>query len=447
MANSGDREQERVPNPLKAMEPNRSLLFAELELSASFSEKGVLGYTLLVIDLNDFKQINIRHGHQAGDRLLLLIGNRLQQIANQHQVLMVYMGGDEFAFLAHEAGSNESVATLIYDINSLFGESFKVDHEQVLVGASMGVAHAPVHANDPNTLMCYAESAMYSAKRMGVDYSVHDPLRIGSMEENDRFEWELRMALYSQQLAVYFQPKVAIESGRLQGLEALVRWKHAKRGLLSPDLFIPVAERNGLIRHLTRWMLNATVRQCAIWKSQGIYVPVSVNLSGTDLVDQKLAEYIATVLEAWELSGHYLELEITETMAIDNYDACFAVLTELSRMGVRIAVDDFGTGYSSLTHLKQLPVDTIKIDKSFVMAMDEDDHDAHIVSAITRLAHKLGKRVIAEGVSSQENWNMLIDAGCDQAQGYHISHPLSVEEATEWLLHASSANSKNSYWH
>ena len=435
-----------VPHSDLAIQPNRSLIFKALEVCLEIGG-GATSCTLLVIDLNDFKQINTRHGHQSGDQLIELIAQRLEHIAVNHNVLMAYMGGDEFAMLAHQAGDNHQVQALIYSINRLFDESFEIAGEQILVSASMGVAHAPAHSRDPNELMCYAESAMYAAKRMGVDYSVYDPQKSGRRNEQDRLEWELRMALYSEQLAVYFQPKVAVESGRLQGLEALVRWNHIKKGLLSPEMFVPVAERNGLIRSLTRWVLNATVRQCAIWKSQGLYIPVSVNLSGTDLADEVLVDYIATLLDAWDLSGSYLELEITESMAIDNYDVCYSVLNKLNEMGVRIAVDDFGTGYSSLTHLKELPVDTIKIDKSFVMDMSEDDHDAHIVSAITRLAHKLGKRVIAEGVSNEANWNMLSETGCDQAQGYHISVPMSADETTEWLTHASRANSRKSFWH
>lgn len=430
-----------------AIQPNRSLLFKALEICLSHLDGETPHCTLLVLDLNSFKQINTRHGHQAGDQLISLIAARLEQIADRHNVLMAYMGGDEFAMLAHQAGDNIYVQALIHSITRLFSESFEIFGENILVGASVGVAHAPAHSNDPNELMCHAETAMYAAKRMGVDYSVYDPNRSGKRTEQDRLEWELRMALYSEQLAVYFQPKVAVESGRLEGLEALVRWNHIRKGLLSPEMFVPVAERNGMIRQLTRWVLNATARQCALWKSQGLYIPVSVNLSGTDLADQVLVDYIATLLEAWDLSGNYLELEITESMAIENYEMCHSVLNQLNEMGVRIAVDDFGTGYSSLTHLKELPVDTIKIDKSFVMDMYADDHDAHIVSAITRLAHKLGKQVVAEGVSNEANWNMLSKAGCDQAQGYHICVPLSADETTEWLTHASKANSKETFWH
>lgn len=428
--------------------PSRSRLFIELERSAILLRNGdIPDFSLLVIDLDNFKQINRLHGHKGGDQLLQQIAQRLEKIGQQGQVAISYMGGDEFAVLCHEAGTNDAVQPVINDINRVFGEPFQLFGEQIRVNASIGVAHAPTHADEPSTLMCSAESAMYAAKRMGLDYSVFDPGHSGRHEEQNTMEWELRMALYSEQLEVYFQPKVAMKSYRLQGVEALIRWQHSTRGLLSPEIFIPVAERNGLIRSLTRWVLNAAIRQCATWKSKGIYVPISVNLSSADLGDPELADYIAQLLQAWEIGGNYLEIEITETMAIDNYDVSQTLLNRLREMGVQITVDDFGTGYSSLTHLKHLPVDNIKIDKSFVLAMSDDHHDAQIVNAITQLGHRLGKLVVAEGVNNQKNWNMLIEAGCDQAQGFHISHPLPADEITQWLHQAANAGASEPYWH
>lgn len=244
---------------------------------------------------------------------------------------------------------------------------------------------------------------------------------------------ELHSALGSEALTVFYQPKVDLRSGAVTGLEALLRWHHADRGLLSPELFIPLAERSGLIPVITRWVLNAVLRQCGLWQQQGILVPIAVNLSGLDLEDVSLPDYLAQLLEAWEIPPQFIELEITETAAFGDPQRSLGVLQRLSRLGVAVAIDDFGIGYSSLERLKQLPVNTIKIDKSFVMEEGRGEHDMLFVDSITRLGHQLGMKVVAEGVDSHESWQRLLASGCDMAQGYHISRPLSDVAVTGWL--------------
>lgn len=244
---------------------------------------------------------------------------------------------------------------------------------------------------------------------------------------------ELHHALQSDALTMFYQPKVDIKSGEVKGLEALLRWYHADIGLLTPEQFIPLAEQNGLITAVTRWVLNAVLRQCASWQQQGLLVPVAVNLSGLDLEDRELPDYLAQLLDRWNIPAEFLELEITETAAFDDHQQGVAILQQLSDLGVAVAIDDFGIGYSSLHRLKHLPIDTIKIDKSFVMEASRDENDIHFVDSITRLGHKLGMKVVAEGVDSQESMQRLLAAGCDMAQGYHISHPLSDKAVTGWL--------------
>ncbi len=244
---------------------------------------------------------------------------------------------------------------------------------------------------------------------------------------------ELRQALNTEALTIFYQPKVDLKSGEVRGLEALLRWYHAEQGLLSPEQFIPLAERHGLIPSITRWVLNAVLRQCAQWQQQELLVPIAVNLSGLDLEDATLPDYLAQLLEAWGIPAEFLELEITETAAMGDQQRCIDNLQRLSNLGVAVAIDDFGIGYSSLHRLKHLPVNTIKIDKSFVMDEGRGHHDILFVDTITRLGHQLGMKVVAEGVDSHDSWQRLLATGCDMVQGYHISHPISGEAVTGWL--------------
>ncbi len=244
---------------------------------------------------------------------------------------------------------------------------------------------------------------------------------------------ELHHALRSEALTVFYQPKVDVRTGEVRGLEALLRWHHADKGLLSPELFIPLAERNGLIPIITRWVLNAVLRQCGHWQQQGLLVPIAVNLSGLDLEDASLPTYLSQLLEAWQIPAEFIELEITETAAFADQQRSVEILQRLCELGVAVAIDDFGIGYSSLERLKQLPVNTIKIDKSFVMEEGRGEHDMLFVDSITRLGHQLGMKVVAEGVDSLASWQRLLASGCDMAQGYHISRPLSDEAVTGWL--------------
>lgn len=244
---------------------------------------------------------------------------------------------------------------------------------------------------------------------------------------------ELSLALQNGQLTLHYQPKVEMKSGRVVGLEALLRWRHSRLGMLSPELFIPAAEQNGLIHPITHWVLQAAISQCARWREEGVVLPVAVNLSGLDLEDSNLPDYVAALLQRWQLPSRYIEVEITETADIADQRKCIDVLSNFSQLGIGVAIDDFGTGYSSLHRLRQLPVNTIKIDKSFITDSSEIEQDMVFVDSITRLGHRLGLKVVAEGVECQESWTRLAAAGCDIGQGYHISRPLPVEAVSGWL--------------
>jgi len=244
---------------------------------------------------------------------------------------------------------------------------------------------------------------------------------------------ELDSAIERGQLSLHYQPKVEMKSGRVVGLEALLRWCHHHHGMISPEHFIPVAERHGRIHTVTRWVLEAVICQCASWRSDGLLVPVAVNLSGLDLAERELPGYVAALLERWEVPPLFIELEITETAAISDHQRCREVLRQLSQLGIAVAIDDFGCGYSSLQRLKQLPFNTIKIDKSFVMDAVHDNQEMVFVDTITQLGHRLGMKVVAEGVESGDSWARLAAAGCDMGQGYHISRPLPGEMMSQWL--------------
>lgn len=266
------------------------------------------------------------------------------------------------------------------------------------------------------------------------------PLTLGEHDLDDMLSLEsfinggaLSEALQDEQLTLHYQPKVDMKSGMVVGLEALIRWQHATLGLLSPELFIPIAERSGVIRPLSRWVLQEVVRQSAIWREEGLLTPIAVNLSGMDLEDRELPAYLDGLLSRWEVPANLLELEITETAAIANHEVGVEILRRLSALGVSVAIDDFGIGYSSLQRLRLLPVNTIKIDKSFVIDADGGGEGMVFVDTITRLGHRLGLKVVAEGVECRESWDRLVRAGCDVGQGYHISRPLPGEAMTCWL--------------
>jgi EAL domain-containing protein (putative c-di-GMP-specific phosphodiesterase class I) len=243
----------------------------------------------------------------------------------------------------------------------------------------------------------------------------------------------LVQALEDEQLSLYYQPKVEMKNGKVVGLEALLRWHHTTRGLLTPELFIPIAERDGVIRAITRWVLETVIRQCACWRQEGLLIPIAVNLSGLDLEDRALPDYVAGLLETWQVPPHFIELEITETAAIADLQCSLEVLGSLSRLGLGVAIDDFGIGYSSLQRLKQLPFTTIKIDKTFVSQAGCNEQDMVFIDTITRLGHRLGLTVVAEGIECAQSWARLAAAGCDMGQGYHISRPLSCEAMSSWL--------------
>ncbi len=411
--------------------PNRVLIEDRLHQAILSAKRQARSLALLIMDLDGFKDVNDTLGHHMGDQLLQQVALRLQNILRKSDTV-ARLGGDEFAVLLPTADADKAVLTARKILDAL-KSPFSIQGHILDVGGSIGIALYPAHGPDGTTLVRRADVAMYVAKRANTGYAIYDSEHDQHSMAQLALTGEFGHAVENQQLEFYYQPKVDLKSGRVVNAEALVRWHHPQQGLVMPDKFIPLAERTGLIRPLTQWGLNAALRQCADWREAGLDLGVAVNLSARNLPEPQLADNIALLLKAWDVQPDWLELEITESAIMTDPVRALNILTRLDAMGVRLVIDDFGTGYSSLSYLKRLPVDTIKIDKSFVMHMATDKNDEVIVRSTIDLAHNLGLRVVAEGVEQQEAWEMLKELDCDMAQGYYISPPLAATEFSAWL--------------
>ncbi len=411
--------------------PNRTLFQDRLEQAIHVAQRQGDTLALLFLDLDRFKEINDTFGHHAGDLLLQEVGRRLPQVLRESDTV-ARLGGDEFAVVLPEASAATAhIAAeklLMALVRPCVVEGYRLD-----VGGSIGIALYPEHAGDAVNLMRYADIAMYAAKRSGAgmmlyspDVDWHSPGRLALLSE-------LRQALVTNELVLHYQPVVRFATGHTTRVEALVRWQHPRYNLLSPDQFVPLAERTGLINDLTRWVLEAGISQCAAWQRAGLSTGLAVNLSARNLHDPELPDTIAALLQEHGLPASNLKLELTESSIMADPDAALVVLQQLRSTGVRIAIDDFGTGYSSLAYLRRLPVDEIKIDKSFVLDMATNENDAVIVRSAIELAHALGLQVVAEGVEDAETWERLAQLGCDAGQAFYMARPMPAAEMGRWL--------------
>lgn len=411
--------------------PNRALLLKRLEeaIEEAKDENELVG--LLVMDLDRFKEVNDTFGHHYGDRLLQQVAERLRDELRSRQTV-ARMGGDEFALvLPAISDTGETVRTARRIINAL-QYPFEIEEQRFEVGTSIGITIFPEHGEDSATLLRRADASMYKAKREGIGFSVFT----ADLENVDpqalSLGVELRQAIDAGMLELYFQPKVHLRTGSVTGVEALARW-HNWDGMVLPDLFIPLAERTGLIGNLTEWAIDTALEQCREWQDRGYVIPVAINISGKSFHEHVLPQKIFQKLQSSGLESSQLKIEITESSILDDPPQALAILSLLQSLGIRLSLDDFGTGYSSLTHLRQLPVDEIKIDKSFVMGMATSEGDAAIVRTLVDLGHSLGRQVVAEGVADDETCRVLYDLGCDVAQGYCFTPPLPAEKLIAWL--------------
>ena len=357
---------------------------------------------------------------------------RLVDLLGDHGTV-ARLGGDEFGVVTPAAIDGLSSLAFADKLRERIAEPFVLAGVSLEVQASVGIALSPEHGSDVETLMRHADVAMYAGKK------VHQP-RIYSTADDQyssgrlALAGQLRRAIEHDELTLEFQPQLDLVTGEVRTVEALVRWMHPERGRLGPDEFVPLAEHAGLIRPLTRWVLRNALAHSRAWHDAGLTLAVAVNVSGRDIVDLGLADEVGRMLAEERLSPTSLELEITESTLMTDPIRATQVLERLSALGVRIAIDDFGSGYSSLSHLRRLPVDVLKIDKSFVLRMDTDESDETIVRSTIDLAHNLGLCVVAEGVETDANQQRLAELGCDTIQGYHLSEPVGASTLTGWLL-------------
>jgi diguanylate cyclase (GGDEF)-like protein len=403
--------------------PNRTLLHRRAERDLRGDDPAAM----LLIDLDRFKEVNDTLGHDYGDALLVEVAERLGGALRRGDTL-ARLGGDEFAILVAGAPDRGAVVELATRLQAALRRPFALRGVAVELEASIGVALYPEHGTTIGRLLQRADVAMYDAKRgrRGVatytaDRDPYSADRLGLLAE-------LRSAIERDELVLHYQPKISLETGELTGVEALVRWQHPSRGLLGPDAFIPLAERTGAVADLTRWVVDHALAQCRAWRDRGIDLPVAVNLAAANIVDVTLPEAIGALLERYDVPAEQLECEISEHTVMADPVRATAVLAGLRELGVGLSLDDFGTGHSSLSYLKRLPLDEVKIDRSFVAGMAADENDAVIVRSTIDLARNLGLRVVAEGVETAEIMDALRELRCDVAQGYVISRPLPADE-------------------
>jgi diguanylate cyclase (GGDEF)-like protein/PAS domain S-box-containing protein len=411
--------------------PNRALLKDRLQQGIAQSRRDGRNVALLFIDLDHFKSINDTLGHDTGDELLKLLAGRMQSVLRVGDTV-ARLGGDEFVVLIQDGIARHQLDRVAQKIFHTIATPCEISGHQIYPGASMGIAVYPQDGADADTLMRSADTAMYVAKDRG-----RNNCRFYSAEmNNDLREWlqmsnDLRRALENREFELHYQPKADVATGAFAGMEALIRWRHPDLGMVSPGRFIPVAEENGLIGAIGHWVLDEACRQMRAWLNAGLEpIRVAVNLSAVQCQGDELLRHVRTALAGHRLEGRRLELEITESIVMAHAEESIRSFWALREMGVRVAVDDFGTGYSSLSYLKRLPVDNLKIDKSFVDDIDVDPNDVEIIRAIIAMAHTLGMRTIAEGVETQSQLECLRQAGCDELQGYHYCKPLPAAEVT-----------------
>jgi len=422
--------------------PNRTLWADHLNMALATSRR-VPGSQIAVIslDINHFKMYNDTLGRDIGDLLLQEIAGRLRSIVRESDSL-ARLGGDQFGILLSGVNDARTASErVINHVLDCFDSPFSCEEKQLCVSITMGAACFPDHGTSGQSLLTNAESAMYRAKRNSLPFQFFDPVSDVSPAEQLRYSGQIRNALDNNEFVLHYQPQVDLLTSRITGAEALLRWQHPLEGTVYPKRIIPVAEQLGMISPITDWVLVTALQQCKQWTCNGSTVPVSVNVSARSFQSPRLVDKIKWCLEEAGMSGDCLEIEITEATLMLDLERAAHVLARLSDFGVSIAIDDFGTGYSSLSYLKRLPIHTLKIDQSFIIDVAFDNQDIAIVRSIIDLGHNLGYKVVAEGVESDKAWDMLNSLGCDSAQGFHVSRPLSEKHFASWLASSPASRS------
>jgi diguanylate cyclase (GGDEF)-like protein len=442
---ANERVSELASSDPLTMLANRRFFVERLDAAFASARQGASPFAVIFFDLDNFKDINDTLGHPTGDALLRQVGARIGTTLRETD-LFARFGGDEFAVLSGNAANLAAPGNLASRIVMLFAAPFVIEGNEVHITASIGISRYAPELAGPQAMMMQADLALYRAKEDGrncfrfhsaeLDQQVHDRMAVAD---------ELRGALERGELSLHYQPQVELVSGRIVGLEALMRWNHPTRGFIPPSLFIPIAERTGCILALGRWALEEACRQMAQWQGQGIAPDVlAVNFSalqfkGSSELDREIAETLAK----WGIEPSRMEVELTESVLMEVTQQHNDCLGRLQKLGVRIAIDDFGTGYSSLNYLTTYPVNRLKIAQQLVFRVDSDARNATVVRAAIRLAHDLGIECIAEGVETQAQAKFLMSAGCERGQGYFFSRPVDASRATALLQHGRAKSGRD----
>ena len=412
--------------------PNRGLLAERLEQTLLQAERSKQPFALFLMDLDRFKEVNDTLGHHFGDELLKMVGSRILKCMRKKDSI-ARLGGDEFAVLLPQTdykGTENCAERIIHSMD----KPFSINNVSTESKVSIGVAIYPEHGTTADALMQYADVAMYQAKRSQSGYAFYDPSQNIHTTRRLQLMNDLRDAIENNKIAVYFQPLIDSKTRKIVGAEALARWRHDELGDISPEEFIPMAEQMGLIKLLTFQVLKQSLSDLTSWNEKGFDIDVNINLSTYCLQDMLLPEEIDSIIKNYSITADKIEFEITETALMHDLSRARKIIDQLSDLGVKLAIDDFGTGFSSLSYLKNLPVDTLKIDKSFILDMSNNNSDIAIVKTIIELGHNLSCLVVAEGVENQTTLDSLVLLDVDVLQGYFYSKPLPADEFHRWLI-------------
>jgi diguanylate cyclase (GGDEF)-like protein len=414
--------------------PNRVLFHDRLQQMMIKARRTGKQVALLFLDLDRFQQINKTLGHDVGDRLLQEVAERLRNYIRKSDTV-VRLGGDEFALIIDDIKNHKDVSRLARKVLELLAKVTMVDSYELYITSSIGISLFPEDSEEAEGLMRCAETAMYRAKESGKNnYQFYTADMNTRALELLLLETGLRKALENHEFVVHYQPQFDLSSRRLIGMEALLRWRHPARGMISPADFIPLAEETGLIVPIGEWVMKEACAQNKAWQDAGYQqVKVAVNMSGLQFRQESIAKTVARVLAETKLAPQYMELEVTESMIMGNAEATIATLNELKQMGVRLSIDDFGTGYSSLSYLKLFPIDNLKIDRSFIKNINYDENDAMIADSIIALAHSMNLSVIAEGVEEEAQLQLLQEKNCDAVQGFFTGRPVPAEDFVDFF--------------
>lgn len=437
-------ERQRVEHSLEALAtydvltglPNRNLFHARLSHAGNRSLRLGKLVALLFLDLDHFKKVNDSLGHEIGDQLLIQVSGRLKHALRKVDTV-ARIGGDEFTIILEELNNPEEAAKLAITLCQLIANPFVIDSHNIFITASIGISLYPIDSEELQTLIKYADTAMYRAKENGRNnYEFYTLEMENSVHTKRHMEINLHKAIERNEFVLYYQPQVDIKTQAIISAEVLLRWQHPKLGNIEPADFIPTADEIGAMVTLSDWIIRTSCAQNQVWQQNGFNaVPLSINLSAHQFMDKNFIEKITAILRETKISGHFLEFEIAENVLMQNIDYALETFQVLKSLGIRFSIDDFGIGYSSLSYLKLLPITSLKIARSFMVKVPQNKDDIPVIQAIIALAHSLNLKVIAEGVETLEQVNLLRQLGCDAAQGYYFSKPLPPESFSALLAH------------